>query len=315
MKSSLEIVESLLRKRNARYKFKEISELAKLTVKATQDAIFELRQKHPNLIFAKFDKTYYFGETPTHYYNQTDLSREMPTSGSFGLISDTHLGSIAERLDIVNLAYETYAKRGITKVFHAGDMTDGWDEYRGHINFVKVYGAAPQAVRVIKSYPKVEGITTYVIGGNHDDESNRRKFDRLSMVVNGTDFEGKHYEGRKDIVLLGQYSHTIILPQEVTMQLLHPRGNASYAKSYKQQKRSESMDKNIRPDIQVSGHFHDFNCMWANHTYFLALPGVQDATEYFVRLGLPRGVGFVIAHYTIDKGKLASFAPELFMFS
>lgn len=114
-------VESLLRRRNARYKFKELAKLCGLTYKQTEQAIAEIRQKHENLVFAKFDKTYYFGETPTHYYNQTDLSQEMPLSGTFGLISDTHLGSIAERLDIVNLAYETFASRGITKVFHAGD--------------------------------------------------------------------------------------------------------------------------------------------------------------------------------------------------
>lgn len=306
-------IESLLRRRNARYKFKELAKLAGLTYKQTEQAIAELRTKHGNLVFAKFDKTYYFSDVVTHYSNLTDLSQGMPLEGQFGLISDTHLGSIGERLDLLKWAYDTFAARGIKQVFHCGDVTDGWDEYRGHVNFVKVYGSAPQAIRVIKSYPQREGIMTYMIGGNHDDDNNRRSLDRLSMVTNGVDYEGKHYEGRKDLVYLGQYSHTIILPQEITMQMLHPRGGASYAVSYKQQKRSEAMDKNLRPDIQVSGHYHTYNHIWLQGTHFVACPGMQDETEFFKRLGLPRGMGFVIIHYKIGDAKLKSFGPELFM--
>lgn len=306
-------IEGLLRKRNARYKFKELAKLAKLTYKQTEQAIAELRKKHNNLVYAKFDKTYYFSDVVTHYSNQTDLSQTMAMEGQFGFISDTHLGSIGERLDLVKWAYDTFAERGIKQVFHTGDVTDGWDEYRGHINFVKVYGSAPQAIRVIKSYPKREGITTYMLGGNHDDDNNRRSLDRLSMVVNGVDYEGKHYDGREDIVYLGQYAHRIILPQEVTMEMLHPRGGASYAVSYKQQKRSENMEKNLRPDIQLSGHYHTFNYIWLQGTHFIAAPGLQDETEFFKRLGLPRGMGFVIVHYKIEDTRLISLAPELFM--
>ncbi len=314
-KPLIERVMKLLRVKNSRYKFKELRQLAHATNQELEIAISEIRQTHRNLVFAKFDETFYLSDTPTWYSNQTDLSREMDLKGSFGLVSDTHLGSVAERLDILNLAYDHFASLGIKKVFHCGDLTDGWDEYRGHINFVKVYGSAPQAIRVIKSYPKREGIKTYVIQGNHDDDRNRRNHDRLSAVTNGLDYDGKHYDGRPDIVYLGQYSHTVILPQEVTMHMLHPRGNMPYAMSYKQQKRSEAMDRNLRPDIQASGHFHTFNHCWLNHTHFVAVPGMQDETEYFKRLGLPRSVGFLVIHYEIEDMKLKSFAPEVHMFA
>jgi predicted phosphodiesterase len=311
--SPKERVLKLLQRRNARMKFKEIRSLAKLSNKETELAIAEIRKTRNDLVYAKFDKTFYFSDVVTHYSNQTDLSQVMPLEGQFGLISDTHLGSIGERLDLMKWAYDVFAARGIKQVFHQGDVTDGWDEYRGHINFVKIYGSAPQAIRVIKSYPKREGITTYMIGGNHDDDNNRRSLDRLSMVTNGVDYEGKHYDGRSDIVYLGQYAHRIILPQEVTMEMLHPRGGASYAVSYKQQKRSEAMEKNLRPDIQVSGHYHTFNYIWLQNTHFVACPGMQDETEFFKRLGLPRGMGFVIIHYKIEDARLKSFGPELFM--
>lgn len=314
-KEPAKLVLALLQKRNARYKFKQLVAETGLTKNQVEQAIVDIRGAYRNLVFAKFDRTFYLSDVPTWYDNHTDLSTTMPEEGVFGLISDTHLGSVAERLDIVKIAFDTYEKAGVKQVFHCGDMTDGWDEYRGHVNFVKVYGAAPQAIRVIKSWPKREGIQTYVLGGNHDDESNRRKFDRLSLVTHGLHHEGKEYEGRKDITYLGQYSHTIILPQQVTMHLLHPRGNQAYAMSYKQQKRSEAMDRNLRPDIQASGHYHTFTHIWLNHTHFIAVPGMQDATEFFKRLGLPRSVGFLLVYYKIAEGKLVYLRPELHMFA
>ncbi len=315
MKTPTERVLAFLKQKNARYKFKEICRQLKLSKEELEIAIADIRKDYKNLIYGKYDHTFYFGDTPTWYSNQTDLSREMPLEGSFGLISDTHLCSVAERLDILKEAYDHYTKEGITKVIHCGDLCDGWDEYRGHINFVKVYGAQPQAIRAIKSYPYRKGITTYVIGGNHDDQFKHKKIDSLSLVTHGFHHEGKEYEGREDIIYAGQYSHTYILPQQVTLHAIHPRGNMPYAISYKQQKRSEAMDRNLRPDIQASGHFHTFNYCWLQGTHFIACPGVQDETEYFKRLGLPRSVGYIIAHYKIRDAKLVSFAPEVFMFA
>lgn len=314
-KSNAERVLALLQKRNARHKFKELMALAKLSVKELREAIAELRKQNRNIVFGKFDRTYFLSDTPTQYSNQTDLSEEMPDEGTFGLISDTHLGSDAERLDLVRDAYAEFKRQGITKVFHSGDLCDGENVYKGHSQFIKMKGGCAQAVHFIKNYPKIEGITTYAISGNHDNESYLKTgMDAASLITSGFKYEGRDYEGRKDIVYLGQYSHTIILPQEITMQLLHPRGNNSYALSYKQQKRSEAFDRNLRPDIQVSGHFHMFNYLWLNSTFFVAMPGLQDETEFFKRLGLPRGMGFVVVHYKIKNGRLVSLSPELFMF-
>lgn len=310
-----ERVLALLRRPPGRYKFKHIIHQTKLSHKEVESAISEVRKSHPNLVFAKFDKTFYFSDTPTQYNFQTDLSQVLLKEGSVGLITDTHLCSNAERLDLINFAYDTFKARGIKQVFHAGDQVDGQDVYRGHNQNLKVFGDMPQARYFIDKYPRRAGITTYAISGNHDLATYLKTGnDVASLIVNGFDYQGRHVSGRKDIVYLGQYAHRIIFPEQVTMELLHPIGNASYAKSYKQQKRSENMDRNSRPDLQVTGHFHDFNFTWAGGSYLLALPGLQDATEFFKRLGLPRGMGFVILHYRIKEGKFASLSPELFMF-
>ena len=148
----------------------------------------------------------------------------------------------------------------------------------------------------------------------HDDSYKHSKLDRVSLVTHGFHNDGKEVKGRDDIVYLGQYSHYVILPQEVVLHMLHPRGNQAYALSYKQQKRSEGMPKNERPDIQATGHYHTFNYLILDDTHFLALPGLQDETEFFKRLGFSRSLGFTICDYEIAKGRLKMCAPKVYMF-
>lgn len=304
---------AVLSKANARYKFKELQALTGLKPKELEVAIAKLREERNDLMYGKFDKKYWFSNTPTWYSNQTDLSRVLPVEGRFGVISDTHLCSVAERLEVVHEAYDTFVKMGITTVFHIGDLTDGWNEYRNHISFVKCHGDQEQALYAIKNFPYRKGITTYVIGGNHDDSYAKSKIDRLSLIVHGFHHNGKEYKGREDIVYVGQYSHYYILPQEVRIHVLHPRGNQAYALSYKQQKRSENMSKNDRPDVQFSGHYHTFNYVICDDTHFLAVPGMQDETEFFKRLGLSRSIGFMVVDYGIKKGRLDYLSPRVFM--
>ena len=93
--------------------------------------------------------------------------------------------------------------------------------------------------------------------------------------------------------------------------MLHPRGGNAYARSYKQQKRSEEMSRNERPEIQLSGHFHTFNYVEVQGTHFVAGAGTQDETEFFKRLGFGRSIGFHICEYAIQKGKLTGFSVRL----
>lgn len=298
---------NVLSKRNARHKFKELQSLTKLTQVQLNEAIRLLRLERGDLQFGKYDKTYWLADRPTWYSDQTDISKGMPLKGKFGFVADMHLCSIAERLDVLNDAYDDFERQGINLVLCTGDMTDGWHEYRNHINFTKCHGDQAQALYCIKHYPKRKGIKTLTIGGNHDDSYAASKIDRLSLVTHGFHHEGKEIAGRDDIVYLGQYSHYLIFPQEVRVHLLHPRGGAAYAISYKQQKRSEEMDRNARPDIQLSGHYHVFSYLYLKGTHFVAGVGMQDETEFFKRLGFGRSIGYITCEYEIVKGELKTF--------
>lgn len=296
-----------------RLSFKEILRELHCSPDEFNEAVFNLRKRGIDVQFAKHDKTFFISDIPTPYHKIYPMKVEM--EGVLGLISDTHLCSTADRLDLCEKAYDDFKKAGVQVVLHTGDISDGWKVYRGQVQYVKTAGDMRQAIYVIQNYPKRDGITTYFISGNHDlDSFHETGTDRCSLIVNGFDFEKKHYDGRKDLVYLGQFSAVLIFPQEVRVVLLHPRGGNTYAYSYNQQKRSQSYSPDTRPDLEISGHFHFYNHCFDLGSHLIAMPGLQDETEFFVRLGLKRQLGYVLLYYKIEKGRFSYLRPEVRMF-
>ena len=83
------------------------------------------------------------------------------------LLSDTHLGSKYDRLDILRRVYEEAEARGISTVFHAGDISDGYYPHRpNHVYELRAVGADQQTDYIVNKYPHIEGIDTYFITGN-----------------------------------------------------------------------------------------------------------------------------------------------------
>lgn len=289
---------SAFKKPNRRYKFRELMALCCIRGGELNKLIQELRHEGHQIVKGRFDKMYYLARIPTPYSNFFLL--EIPQKGKLGIVSDTHLCSVAERLDMLSDAYNDFVKQGIDTVLHAGDLMDGWNVFKGHQQFIKTAGAQRQAQYCIKHYPQREGVKTYFISGNHDMRSfEDTGADQCSLVVNGFDFEGEHFEGRKDLIYLGQYSRTLMLPNEITVQLLHPRGSNPYALSYAQQKRAREMKSETRPTMQISGHMHTFCWILQDVTHMLSMPAFQDETEFFVRQGYSRQMGYCIMEYTL----------------
>ena len=47
----------------------------------------------------------------------------------YGVLSDPHLSSKKERLDALHMVYDVLEREGVTEVYNAGDVTDGWGVY------------------------------------------------------------------------------------------------------------------------------------------------------------------------------------------
>ncbi len=134
----------------------------------------------------------------------------------FGVIGDTHIGSLYERVDALHEFYKLLKKEGIKTVLHAGDMLAGHKVYRGQEFEVYALGFEQQLESLLKNYPN-NGITTFFITGNHDDS-----YRRDSGINVGKEIK------RKDLVYLGHESARINIGKG-KYELLHPSGGTSYA--------------------------------------------------------------------------------------
>ena len=136
---------------------------------------------------------------------------------------------------------------------------------------MKVTGAHNQAKYAIDNYPSRKGITTYYLSGNHEGRCYEKTgADMGSLITSGFTYQGRLVAGRKDMVYLGQYSRTLVLPNEVTIQLLHPIGSNPYARSYAQQRRAREMRRDDKPSMQCSGHMHSWCYIIEDYVHMIA---------------------------------------------
>ena len=84
------------------------------------------------------------------------------------LISDTHLASKYDRLDILRYLYDKADQEGVQHILHSGDFTDGRSNRAEQVYELREPSYEGQVEYCVDKYPKFNG-KTYVIQGNHDD--------------------------------------------------------------------------------------------------------------------------------------------------
>lgn len=175
-------------------------------------------------------------------------AKEELTKKEFLVISDTHYGSIWCQPSMVNTAvYEAY-NRGITDVFHVGDITDGdYSRIRpNHIREVFLFGATGQLDYVVKNLPKYNGIKYHAIAGSHDQT---HQFN-YGMVI-GEEIAKR----RSDFEYLGQ-DRAFYNFDNCKMEIFHPGGGTSRILSSKPQNGIDQISSNTKPKISLRGHYH-----------------------------------------------------------
>ena len=219
---------------------------------------------------------------------------------NFGIVSDTHLCSTHEKLSELHTHYAICKKQGVKIVFHAGDLVAGWGMYHGQPNEVKVFGATSQAKYVIDNYPKVDGIVTYFITGNHD----------LSWwKESGVDIGVLVAEKRPDMIYLGQCFGEVKI-NNAKFRLLHPDGGSAYAISYKGQKIVESLASGTKPDVLIIGHYHTANYFYHRLVHVLNAGCFEGQTLYLIRKNLNPAVGGYICEIRFGKkDRVVAFQP------
>ena len=190
------------------------------------------------------------------------------------LISDTHLASKFDRLDILRYLYEKAEDKGVNYVLHSGDVTDGLSGRQQQLYDLKEASYTGQRDYVIDKYPKSE-IPTYMISGNHD----------LWWVKQcGADIVKDICNNRDDLTYLGSDCEDLQIGK-LKIRLYHGKGGGAYAKSYKLQKYLDAIPLEERPHILQTGHIHQAFYMKQDKTHCFQTSCLQDLTPFERSMG------------------------------
>lgn len=248
-----------------------------------------------------------FGKIPLEVFDGSAWTR-------FGMVSDTHLCCRESRLDALQAQYDLFKKEGITTVFHAGNIVDG---YVPRINGGSVFDTTVdgQAQYVIDHYPRIDGITTHFItGDDHEGWWQKEGFNfgaYLEMLAKSQGREDLHYIGHveADVELrCGEHSQVL--------KVQHPGGGSAYARSYKGQKMVESFQGGEKPAILMQGHYHVSGYSFDRNVHIIGMPGFQDQTIFGRKKHLRFEIGGAITEFKMSKvtGAITRFRTEFNMF-
>ena len=217
------------------------------------------------------------------------------------LISDTHLASKYDRLDILNYLYDEAGKKGINYVLHSGDLTEGLSGRPQQLYELKEASYTGQRDYVIDKYPKTD-IPTYVIAGNHD---------QWWIKQCGADICRDISNNREDLIYLGSDCEDLKIGK-LRIRLYHGTGGGAYAKSYKLQKYLDSVPMEERPHILQTGHIHQAFYMKQGNTHCFQTSCLQDQTPYERSKGLSNDKScWWVDVYMDNKGNPVKINQEL----
>ncbi len=244
-----------------------------------------------------------------------DLTRHIQTPSlhldgvvhTFGVIGDTHLGSLYADLALLDFAYDIFESEQIGTVFHAGDILDGEKMHRGQEYELSVHGADAQVDFCCDRYPKRDGITTYFIDGNHD-----RSFWKRSGICTGARISQK----RSDLVYLGYQESDIIVGEgecKAKIRLFHGEdGSSSYAISYRPQRYVAELASGTKPDILLMGHYHKAEQLFYRGVTTFQTGTLQRQTPFMRGRRLSAAIGFWVIRIIVGPNRIVKVRSEFY---
>lgn len=201
------------------------------------------------------------------------------------VVSDIHLCNVHQQLHLLNELYKEAYDRGIKVAFNVGDLVDGYYMNRKpYPDQLFLYNFNDQFSYLKKMYPKVNGITTYYITGNHDITHYRNGGASIDHFLSDPD------GGRKDMIFLGQDFGEVEF-DKVKFQLDHPGDGSSKGLSLKPQQRIEIMNSGDKPNIYLVGHYHKSYYMLYRNVHAFAVPALCSTTSFEHLMGLNNCLG------------------------
>lgn len=245
--------------------------------KAIENIINTLKDQKYNI--KKNNNEYELSATIKQGGNQLiDLTKYKNKSYKIGVVSDNHLNSKYERLDVLNAVYDIFDEEGITEVYNAGNWVDGEARFNKY-DLINT-GITPQIKYFVEKYPQRKGITTYFVAGD-DHEGwwvQREKID----IGKYTEMEAEK-AGRTDLKYLGYIEADVELKAKkgsAKMKIMHPGGGSAYALSYSPQKMIESFQGGEKPHVLVLGHYHKADYIYYRDVHCIQAGCTCDQTPF-----------------------------------
>lgn len=239
----------------------------------------------------------------------TQIDNEVGTWVKVGFVTDNHLGSNYERLDVLNALYDRFKQDGITTVYNAGNMIDG--EARFNRFDIHKHGMESQVRYMAEVYPKVDGLKTYYItGDDHEGWYTQREGVEIGRFMERicNDY------GRSDMVYLGHMEHDIELKAKngsAFLRIVHPGMGSAYAISYTSQKLVETYSPGEKPAILLMGHYHKAEFLHYRGVYIVQGGCTMDQSPFMRKKRLSAHVGGWILEYKQgEDGTILSFRCE-----
>ena len=187
------------------------------------------------------------------------------------LISDLHLGTKEERLDLLNLAYDYAIKNGIHIIINGGDLINGLTSERK--NICKTH--LSQCEYFIENHPFVEGILNICVLGNHDIKSINKEGINFARIL-------ENY--RPDFAIAGIENGHILVKNDL-INMYHPL----------------SCDCNNTPmkKVVLVGHSHQYKVKIVNDNILIYIPALSNyvpATKGVIPSFLNMKMGFDEGH-------------------
>lgn len=223
-----------------------------------------------------------------------------------GVISDLHFGSKYclrdEMKDCIHWMYD----KGIREIVCPGDVLEGCYT---HAKFERSHeGVDDQTEDAFQTLPHLPGLNYRSITGNHD-----WTFTNQSGVDVGA-FISAYFRqnGRDDFHAYGDRGAFLEIFGAV-IHLWHPGGSMAYAKTYTLQKKIESYAPGQKPNILLTGHYHQSAYMEERGIHALLCPTFHGGQSAFGKSlkGSPVAIGGYILSWTLTRdGTIRDFCPE-----
>lgn len=296
-----------LMKSKKHFTYEELADKFDVAPKKVKEAIETLKSENKNFHFhdAGVEVSNVIEPTKT----TIDAKHLVGKRVRFGFVTDNHLGSKYERLDVLNAVYDRFAMAGITTVYNAGNVIDG--EARFNKFDIHKYGMEAQCEHFAEKYPARDGIVTnFITGDDHEGWYVQREGVNIGKFM-----EAKAREaGRDDLVYLGHMEHDIILKApkgQAILRIVHPGGGSSYAYSYTSQKLVESYSPGEKPHILLMGHYHKACFDYIRGVHVVQGGCTMDQSPFMRKKRLEAHLGgWIVEYQQGENGVIQSFQAE-----